>query len=370
MSFRLWIIFYLFALLAAAMATFGPAGILITLGILGFWMYVWKRDHQAVHSRTWFTAVNILVSVLAFLVIAPFTSVRGTARRISCMDNLKEIQLGILNYEAANGIFPPAAVTDSKGKPLHSWRILILPYTNITNSVALYKQYNFNEPWDGPNNRKLAQQSPYIYRCPSHDHGPVRRPGETHYFAVVGPETAWPNNRVRTVPELTDGLSRSIMVIEAAGLGVNWLQPQDLSVEQAVELLTTKQHSGHAAADEGFFTTTHYDRSYRNVAYADGHIEWMGQLKDAGVAKALLTVAGGEPWPFEPFEWEDKFVEAGTRTTINWGNVWGLSIFVFLYLLPGWLLYRNVAQTQTTEAPVEDKGDVKELTLSAMPGAT
>jgi prepilin-type processing-associated H-X9-DG protein len=160
------------------------------------------------------------------------------------------------------------------------------------------------------------------------------------------------------------------MVIEAAGLGVNWLQPQDLSVEQAVELLTTKQHSGHAAADEGFFTTTHYDRSYRNVAYADGHIEWMSQLKDADVAKGLLTVAGGEPWPFEPSEWDDKFVEASTHTTINWGNVWGLSIFVFLYLLPGWLLYRNVAQTQTTEAPVEDKGDVKELTLSAMPGAT
>jgi hypothetical protein len=156
MSFRLWIIFYVFALLAAAMATFGPAGIPIALGILGFWTYVWKRDHQAVQSRAWLTAATILVCILALLVIAQFASVRGTARRIACMDNLKVIQLGILNYEAANGIFPPAAVTDGKGKPLHSWRILILPYTNITNSVALYKQYNFNEPWDGPNNRCAA----------------------------------------------------------------------------------------------------------------------------------------------------------------------------------------------------------------------
>jgi prepilin-type processing-associated H-X9-DG protein len=286
------------------------------------------------------------------------------------MDNLKEIQLGILNYEAAKGTFPPAAVTDTKGKPLHSWRILILPFTNITNSLALYKQYNFNEPWDGPNNSKLTQQTPYIYRCPSHDHGLVRGSGETNYFAVVGPETAWPNNRVRTAPELTDGLSKSIMVIEAAGLGVSWLQPQDLSIEQAVELLTTKQQSGHPAADEGFFTTTHYDRSYRNVAYADGHVEWMGQLKDADVAKALLTVAGGEPWPFEPSEWEDKFVEAKARTSINWGNVWGLSVFVFLYLLPGWMLYRNAVQSQTTKAPVENKEDVEAPGLSAMAGTT
>ena len=259
-------------------------------------------------------------------------------------------------------------MTDTTGKPLHSWRILILPYTNITNSLALYKKYNFNEPWDGPNNSKLGQQIPYVYRCPSHDHGPASKPGETHYFAIVGPETPWPNNRVRTVPELTDGLSRSIMVIEAAGLGVNWLQPQDLSVEQAVELLTTRQQFGHAAADEGFFTTTYYDRSYHNVAYADGHIEWLGQLKDADVARALMTVAGGEKWQSEPFEWEDMLVEANARTTINWGNVWGVSVFVVLYLLPGWILYRNKVKTQTIKAPGAEQDDVEVPGLAAMPG--
>ena len=37
MSFRLWTIFYVFALLAAAMATFGPWGIIAALVVLAFW---------------------------------------------------------------------------------------------------------------------------------------------------------------------------------------------------------------------------------------------------------------------------------------------------------------------------------------------
>ena len=41
---------------------------------------------------------------------------------------------------------------DESGKPMHSWRVLILPFLD---AEPLYKQYDFSEPWDGPKNSLL-----------------------------------------------------------------------------------------------------------------------------------------------------------------------------------------------------------------------
>ncbi len=41
----------------------------------------------------------------------------------------------------------------------------ILPYIE---QKELYKAYNFDEPWDGPNNRKLIDKMPAIYSLSRH----------------------------------------------------------------------------------------------------------------------------------------------------------------------------------------------------------
>ena len=66
-------------------------------------------------------------------------------------NNLRQIALALQSYHQANGCFPPAYVADKNGKPMHSWRVLILPYLGFDD---LYKAYDFTEPWDGPNNKK------------------------------------------------------------------------------------------------------------------------------------------------------------------------------------------------------------------------
>ena len=71
---------------------------------------------------------------------------------------------------------------------MHSWRVLILP---CLQELALYDQYDFNEPWDGPNNHKLAGQIPSMYRCPS-SNSPVGASLATKYLAIVGSKTIWP----------------------------------------------------------------------------------------------------------------------------------------------------------------------------------
>ena len=121
------------------------------------------------------------------------------------------------------------------------------------------------------------------------------------------------------------------MVIEASGLGIHWMEPRDVTLNEAVELLTAKPRSGHMHVEDGFLTKTYYETSSRNVAYCDGHVAWMWQLNDADAARALLTVAGGETLPNA---FDEAYVAEVSRTVIKWGVVWSLSVFVCLSLLP------------------------------------
>jgi hypothetical protein len=129
------------------------------------------------------------------------------ARRSNCKGDLKQIGLALLNYREAYGCLPPAYFVDANGRPVHSWRVLILPFLD---QVPLYNEYRFDEPWDGPNNRKLAAsiggQHFFIYHC--HSDRPASGEPDltmTSYVAVVGPETAWNGERCLNLDEITDG---------------------------------------------------------------------------------------------------------------------------------------------------------------------
>jgi hypothetical protein len=67
----------------------------------------------------------------------------------------------IHNYYSANGCFPPAYIADKNRRPMHSWRVLLLPYLGEN---RLYGMYHFDEPWDGPSNRALADRMPAVVR--------------------------------------------------------------------------------------------------------------------------------------------------------------------------------------------------------------
>ena len=68
---------------------------------------------------------------------------------------------------------------------MHSWRVLLLPFLD---GQPLYDEYDFSEPWNGPNNSKLASRRPATFLL----HG-IKDPGGTmtNYLAVVGAGTAW-----------------------------------------------------------------------------------------------------------------------------------------------------------------------------------
>ena len=342
MSFRLWTIFYVFALTAAAIATFGPWGILLAALVLATSAWLFQASRKRRFSLREIVVVAGILFILGALLIPAVTSARSAALRNQCMTNLKEIQLALLNHESAKGSLPPAYIADATGKPMHSWRVLILPYLG---EMALYNKYNFNEPWNGPNNSKLAAQIPAVFRCAAHPKETGAASSETHYFAVVDPVTAWQNGAARPIAQFTDGISKTITVIEASGLATNWMEPRDLSLAEAVEILTTEPRSGHRHFEDGFLTTTYYDTWYRHVAFCDGSVHRMEPHFDE-IARALLTAAGGEVIPQAPNRPGLQYVEPKTTTIIKWGKVWGLSVFIVLSLLPALLLCRSTMRSE------------------------
>lgn len=132
------------------------------------------------------------------------------------------LSVAVAAYHDTHKRYPPAYLVDANGTPMHSWRVLILPYLSAPD---LHKEYRFDEPWDGPNNRKLAPRMPRVFAL----HG-EERPGNetTNYLAVVGPETVWRPDEGLRLEDITDGTGNTILFVENLGANVHWMEPRDL----------------------------------------------------------------------------------------------------------------------------------------------
>jgi hypothetical protein len=221
-----------------------------------------------------------LVCVGGFLAMAVDTPREGAVRH-QCASNLKNIGVAMNSYLCEHGMFPPAYVADENGRPMHSWRVLLLPYLGRQD---LYDQYDFDEPWDGPHNRKLWDQMPKVYRCPSQS---TDRPGTTVYVGVVGQGLFFDGDKSTSDREILDGMSRTIAVVESSGANVNWMQPRDLDFE-TMPLEIDSQLGPSISSD--------HPGKGAYVLMADASVHYLSDDLDPSVVRAMLTKAGGEEY--------------------------------------------------------------------------
>jgi hypothetical protein len=195
-----------------------------------------------------------------------------------CQNNLKQIGLALLNYEAANGAFPPAVFTDTHGKPTKSWRVALLPYCE---QKPLYEHYNLSQPWDSPQNRALGKTSLPSFQCPS-DPDMTADSAETNYVRVVGKDTVggMPNEAVK-IHDITDGTSDTIIVVEVCGLHINWEEPRDVTVEEFMDLVAKGRASHHSG---GF-----------NAVFVDSSVHFISYNVAPKTLRALLLRNDGQP---------------------------------------------------------------------------
>lgn len=224
--------------------------------------------------------VLICGGVLVALLLPAVQSAREAARRAQCTNNLKQIAIAFHNYHDVYGTFPPAYIPDKDGQPMHSWRVLILPFLE---SQHIYNQYNFSEPWNSPHNLAVTNQHVPAYSCPS---SPTSGPGstETSYMVITGPSTVFDGGKACRFSDILDGTSNTIMVVEVAGTGVNWGEPKDLDASTLTYPLGTRGGSTPASHHPGGL----------NVAMCDGSVRFIAYAESPQTFNALITKAGAE----------------------------------------------------------------------------
>jgi prepilin-type processing-associated H-X9-DG protein len=203
----------------------------------------------------------------------------GVPRRAICVNNLKMISLALYSYHERFGSFPPAYIPDASGRPMHSWRVLILPFLD---EQPLYDQYDFGEPWNGPNNIKVLNSMPRFFACPHRSPNPKKR---TSYVVITGPGTLFPGASSVKVVDISDGTPNTLMVVETDNVDIPWTSPIDLDVRSMSLQINDRKAPG---------ISSQHPRG-ANVSYVDGTVRWLGEkISDEEALRALITIAGGE----------------------------------------------------------------------------
>ena len=193
-----------------------------------------------------------------------------------CSMNMRTLVQAMKKYAEDKGSYPPAWTTDAEGKPLHSWRVLLLPYLE---EEELYSSINLNEPWDSEHNRQFHAKMPTLFRCPS---SRSASNATTTYSLIVGPD-AYPAGPETIKPEdVTDVPNTTIMIVERKN-PICWMKPEEVTEEIALKGVNIDRGIG-----------SDHLRPGANVSFFDATVRFISDNPPLDALKKILTYKGGE----------------------------------------------------------------------------
>ena len=226
-----------------------------------------KTDGKRVRLST---RVKLDVADTAISVLGPaIGAARGAARSAQSMNNMKQLMLAMHNYHDVFKHFPAASIVGPDGKTLHSWRVAVLPFIE---QRELYDQYHLDEPWDSENNKKVLEKMPAVFRHPA-----AENLTDSCYYVLTGDTTLFPGTKGVDFPEVRDGTSNTIALVEAKR-SIPWTKPEDIPYDPA------KQLPKLGGFEPGVFL----------AAWADGSTHRLPATINETTLRALITRAGGE----------------------------------------------------------------------------
>lgn len=273
-------------------ASLYAAGGLIAASLLSFF----RLGRVGGRQRCLITLAFLAMFVgLIILLLPAILTPREAARRMQCAGNLKNLGLSLQNFHSAKKRFPPAFVADEDGKPIRSWRMLILPCL-VENSM--YMNYDLREPWNSPKNQRLSDRWFDVFQCPSICDVPGQPKNRTDYVAVLGEDTFWrADGKSRKANECTKGLNNTIMLIEIYDSDILSIEPRDVKLDDFLSGKLSWSKTGvHGRGKCGFYE---YLTGGRNVLYANGSVEFLRCDLTPDQLRRFFSVT-------EPFDWDKE----------------------------------------------------------------
>lgn len=233
----------------------------------------------ALQAFGWLALVAVLSSILVFLFWPAFQDVKQRRDVIASMNQLQKIARALNNYAMEHGSYPPAIIYDATGKPMHSWRVLLLKHLGYE---SLYQQYDLEEPWDSEKNSALLVDCPGVYISPFVGDALAT---ETSYMLITGQGTLFPESAPLQPDQIGDGRGNTLLVVEVANLTHEWMKPKDIPY--------AKLNHKIGASGDNAIGGLHAEGAAG--AFADGQGAWLPKDLDPILLDAIITPNGGEP---------------------------------------------------------------------------
>ena len=229
-----------------------------------------KRLQKPNPIKVFVAILIVMVIPLVCLLSVPRAGSGPVAGTSQCRNNFKQIAEALEEYHDHFGSYPPAYVADANGKPLYSWRVLILPFVDFR---PTYDAFDLSKAWDDPHNNGLT--APDVFQCPV---SPMERSlNTTNYLAIIGPSCAWRRSKpMRRTDFVGNDPSKTILLVEVADSNIHWAQPRDFELSKmtiGINNSDTKGVSSHHCRDLSYMFKN--GKPGANVLFADGHAEYL-----------------------------------------------------------------------------------------------